>query len=98
MLRQCQRSNSLNIILEFIEVSSSRIPVLGNQARCSHNGTMIEMWECLKCLIQYEVGKSEVKEELKFYTACYIEIKTGDLSNSKKCWRAFDSCPTYKGM
>jgi len=40
----------------------------------------------------------EIKEELNFYTPCYIQIKEGELSNSKKSWRAFDSCPITKGM
>lgn len=90
MLRQCQLSNSLRNILEFIELSGNRIPVLGNEASCSHSGPMIGISECLICLIQYKVGKSEFKEELKFYTPGYIQMKTGDLSNLKKCWRAFD--------
>jgi hypothetical protein len=85
ILRQCQRNNSLSNILDFIELSSNRIPFLGNEVRCSHSGPMIEISECLKCcLIQYEADKSAFKEELYFCTPGYIEIKTGNLSNSMK--------------
>jgi hypothetical protein len=37
-------------------------------------------------------------EEVNLYTPGYIQIKSGDLRNSKKRWRAFDSCPADKGM